>query len=260
LWGIDPNGPGAPVDLLEGDLPTAGQAVVDTSARDEGLGVGSSFVVGGVTVEVVGVADNATYSVLPTAYLPNDTFSDVFLGVFPQAPAVPINIIGAAVESGADPVDVAASISRLDGLEGLRPSEAAASTPGVSSIQQSFGIITGITFVIVVVVVGFFFQILTVQKLNVFTLLRAVGARTRNVVSYVFGQIGFLVLLGILIGVAVLVATAVGTREVFAIDLDPVLISAFGAAILVASLLSGLTSIRRIGREDPAAAATGEQN
>ncbi|MFZ0015513.1 MAG: ABC transporter permease [Acidimicrobiia bacterium] len=260
LWGIDPQGPGSPVDLLEGDLPAAGQAVVDTSARDEGFRIGSSFEIRGVTVEVVGVADNATYSVLPTAYLPNETFSEVFLGVFPQAPAVPINMIGVRADAAADPVDVAASISRLDGLVGLSPSEAAASTPGVSSIQQSFGIITGITFVIVILVVGFFFQILTVQKLNVFTLLRAVGARTKNVVSYVFGQIGFLVLLGVLIGVALLVATAAGTREFFAIDLDPVLISGFGAAILLASLLSGLTSIRRIGREDPAAAATGEQN
>jgi putative ABC transport system permease protein len=260
LWGIDPEGPGAPTDLIEGTPPGPGQAVVDTSARDEGLGLGSSFEIGGVMVEVVGIADNATYSVLPTAYIPNETFTEAFLGVFPQAPAVPINIIGVTTDPNAEPGEIAASISQLDGLEGLQPSEAASSTPGVSSIQQSFGIITGITFVIVIVVVGFFFQILTVQKLNVFTLLRAVGARTRNVMSYVFGQIGFLVVLGILIGVAILVATALSTRDFFAIDLDPILISVFGVAILIASLLSGLTSIRRIRKEDPATAATGEQN
>lgn len=260
LWGIDPGGPGAPADLLDGELPQAGQAVVDTSARDAGLDVGSSFEVGGLTVEVVGVAENATYSVLPTAYVSSDTWAELFSGLFPGAPAVPINMIGVATNSGASPAEVAAAISGLDGLDGLLPSQAAASTPGVSSIQQSFGIITGITFVIVVIVVGFFFQILTVQKLNVFTLLRAVGAQTRNVVSYVFGQIGFLVIVGVLIGVAMLSITVLTTRDFFAIALDPLLIVGFGSAILVASLLSGLTSVRRIRREDPASAATGEQN
>lgn len=260
LWGIDPAGPGTPADLIEGEMPNNGQVVVDTSARDAGLEVGATFQVGGVSLEVVGVAENATYSVLPTAYLSTDSWTDVFSGLFPQAPQAPVNMIAVETAPGESPSDVASAISDLGGLEGLLPSEAAASTPGVSSIQQSFGIITGITFVIVVIVVGFFFQILTVQKLNVFTLLRAVGARTRNVVSYVFGQIGFLVVLGILIGVAMLAATVLITRDFFAIELDPLLIAAFGGAILVASLLSGLTSIRRIQKEDPASAATGEQN
>lgn len=260
LWGVDPSGPGAPADLIEGDMAGPGQAVVDTSARDAGLELGSAFEVGGVEVEVVGVADQATYSVLPTAYLATDTWNEVFAGLFPNAPVVPVNLVGVEVASPADPADVAASISQLDGLQGLEPGDAASSTPGVSSIEQSFAIITGITFVIVVIVVGFFFQILTVQKLNVFTLLRAIGARTRNVAEYVMGQISFLVILGVLIGVAMLAATAILTQDFFAIDLDPVLIGVFAAAILVATLLSGLTSIRRIRREDPATAATGEQN
>lgn len=259
LWGVDPSGPGAPADVVEGTMAEPGQAVVDTSARDAGFELGAVFEVGGVEVEVVGVADNATYSVLPTAYLPNETWAELFAELFPQAPAVPVNLVAVAVTDGVDRTDIASAISELDGLQGLEPSEAASSTPGVSSIEQSFAIITGITFVIVVIVVGFFFQILTVQKLNVFTLLRAIGARTRNVSEYVMGQISFLVILGVLIGVAMLWATAVLTRDLFAIDLDPLLIGSFAAAILLATLLSGLTSIRRIRREEPATAATGEQ-
>lgn len=257
LWGVAIDGPGAPSGLIEGRLPGPGEALVDTSARDAGLAIGATFEVGGVGLEVVGVAENATYSVLPTVYVANETWQEAFTGSFPQAPASPVNLVGVSVDEDADPTTVAARISELDGLEGLLPAEAASATPGVSSIEQSFGIITGITFVIVIIVVGFFFQILTVQKLRVFALLEALGSRFRSLAGYVFGQIGFLVLLGVVVGVVMLAMAAATTRDVFAISLDPVLIGILGGAILVASLISGLTSIRRIARQDAASVATG---
>ncbi len=257
LWGVEIDGPGSPANLIEGRLPGPGEAVVDTSALDAGLSPGSSFNVGGVTLTVVGVADNATYSVLPTVYIDNPTWAEVFGGLYPQAPEVPINLVGVKAEAGTKAPEVATAISALSGLEGLVPASAASATPGVSSIQQSFGLITGITFVIVIVVVGFFFQILTVQKLRVFTLLKAVGSRSRALSGYVLNQIGLLVGLGVAIGSGLLAATALATRDTFAISVDPILLGTLGGAILGASLLSGATSIRRILRQDAAGAAMG---
>lgn len=257
LWGLQIGGPGTPQELADGRLPGPGEALVDTTARDEGLAVGSAFDVAGVSVEVVGVAENATYSVLPTAYIENDTWDEIFAAAFPEAPFAPVNLVGVATSDGVEAADVAAAISGLDGLEGLLPAEAAAATPGVSSIEQSFGLITGITFVIVVVVVGFFFQILTVQKLRVFALFEALGSRFRSMAGYILSQIGFLVALGVAIGVGMLAAAAFATQDTFAISLDPVLIAILGGGILIASLVSGLTSIRRIARQDAASVATG---
>lgn len=257
LWGLDIGGPGTPLEIDEGRLPEPGEALVDISARDAGLTVGTSFDVSGVTLEVVGVARNATYAVLPTTYIDNATWEGVFSAAFPEAPSAPVNLVGVAVADDADADDVAAAITGLDGLEGLLPADAAGSTPGVSSIQQSFGLITGITFVIVVVVVGFFFQIITVQKLRVFALLEALGSRFRSLAGYVLSQIGFLVTLGVIIGVGMLAGAALATQDVFAISIDPVLVGVLGGAILLASLVSGITSIRRIARQDAASVATG---
>ena len=256
LWGLQIGGPGTP-ELAEGRLPGPGEALIDTSGRDEGLTVGSSFDVAGVSLEVVGVAENATYSVLPTAYVEGETWKDIFASDFPDAPFAPVNLVGVATPQDVEATEVAAAISGLDGLEGLLPEEAAAATPGVSSIEQSFGLITGITFVIVVVVVGFFFQILTVQKLRVFALLEALGSRFRSLAGYVLSQIGFLVALGVIVGVGMLAGAALATQDVFAISIDPVLVGVLGGAILIASLISGLTSIRRIARQDAASVATG---
>lgn len=257
LWGLQIGGPGTPEELAEGRLPGPGEALVDTSARDEGLDVGTTFEISGVSLVVTGVAENATYSVLPTAYVESDTWDGVFASAFPEAPFAPVNLIGVATSEEAEAAEVATAISRIEGLEGLLPEDAAAATPGVSAIEQSFTLITGITFVIVVVVVGFFFQILTVQKLRVFALLEALGSRFRSLAGYVLSQIGFLVGLGVLIGVGMLIAAAFATQDTFAISVDPVLIAILGGAILVASLISGLTSIRRIARQDAASVATG---
>ncbi|HEU4319906.1 MAG TPA: FtsX-like permease family protein [Acidimicrobiia bacterium] len=257
LWGLEIEGPGTPTDLVEGGYPEDNEALVDTSAREAGFTVGEIVDVGGVSIEIVGVAENATYSVAPTLYVTNPTWSEAFSGLFPQAPAAPVNLIGVAVDVGIDAGTAATDISALDGLEGLLPAQAAAATPGVSSIEQSFALITGITFVIVAVVVGFFFQILTVQKLRVFALLEALGSRFRSLVSYVLTQIGFLVTLGMVVGVAMLAGAVVLTRDVFAISIDPLIVALFGGAILLATLLSGFTSIRRIAKQDAASVATG---
>jgi putative ABC transport system permease protein len=258
LWGLEIGGPGTPLDIDEGRLPGPGEALVDTSARDAGLKVGATVDVSGVSLEVVGVAQNSTYSVLPTVYIDNGTWQEVFSAAFPEAPLAPVNLVGVAVADGIDADLVGSAINELGGLEGLLPTEAASATPGVSSIQQSFGLITGITFVIVIVVVGFFFQILTVQKLRVFALLEALGSRFRSLAGYVLSQIGFLVALGVIIGVGMLAAAALATEDVFAIAIEPILVGILGGAILVASLISGLTSIRRIALQDAASVATGD--
>lgn len=255
LWGVEVDGPGSPTEVV-GALPGPGQAVVDTTAvSDAGLDIGSTFEISGVDIEVVGVADRATYSVLPTIYVPFETFEEVLASEYPGAPITPVNMVGVSVDGDAG--RVAAAIADLDHLEALTPAQAADATPGASSITQSFTLITGITFAIVVVVVAFFFLILTVQKLKVFALLEAVGARGRSLAGYVFSQIGFLVVIGVAVGVGMLAAAIPATREIFSISIDPVLVGTLGAAVLAGSLASGAFSVRRIFKQDAAQVATG---
>jgi hemin transport system permease protein len=257
LWGIEVGGPGTPDALVEGRLPGSGEALVDTSGRDAGLAVGKTFEIAGVEIEVTGVAADATYAVTPTVYVSSETWGEVFSAMYAGAAPPPINLIGVEVTAGSALEQVATDIGSLEGLEALLPTEAAAATPGVSSIKQSFGLITAITFVIVVIVVGFFFQILTVQKLRVFAVLEAIGTRLAALAGYILGQIGLLVGLGVLVGIAMLVGAAAATRDQFAISIDPVLVGWLGGGLLLASLASGITSIRRVVRQGVSGVASG---
>jgi hypothetical protein len=54
-----------------------------------------------------------------------------------------------------------------------------------------------------------------------------------------------------------LALAALATKETFAISIDPVLTAVVGGLVLMASLVSGFTSIRRILRQDAATVAAG---
>ena len=111
---------------------------------------------------------------------------------------MPDNLVGVEVDPGAAVSSVAAAIdASVPGVEALPRPEAVASIPGVSSVTASFDLIVGITFVIVAVVTGFFFLILTVQKIGVFAGLRALGATSRYLVGSVLTQVVAVVVAGV---------------------------------------------------------------
>lgn len=104
-------------------------------------------------------------------------------------------------------------------------------------------------------VVGFFFLILTVQKTKAFTVLRAVGASRARLAGVVAGQVTVVVLAASVVAVVVLLL-AVGVADTgIPVRVEPVRVAATTLAVLAASLLAGLLSVRRIARIDPAAGA-----
>jgi putative ABC transport system permease protein len=106
-------------------------------------------------------------------------------------------------------------------------------------------------------VVGFFFLILTVQKLRSLTTLRAIGAGTGYLARSLIVQIVALVLAGSLLATAVLWAATLGSNPAFPLSVDGGLVITVTGAVLVSSVLAGLLSVRRIARADPAEAARG---
>ena len=88
------------------------------------------------------------------------------------------------------PAEVAAAINeQVDGVEALTRDQAVGEAPGVSSVNTSFSIILLLAFLVVAVVIGFFFLILTFQKQSSLTVLRAVGAPTGYLVKALLIQI-----------------------------------------------------------------------
>jgi putative ABC transport system permease protein len=259
LWAIDPGGPGD-VPIVEGRSAAVGELVVDVSAKATGFVIGSTItlVETGRELVVVGYTDGRQYAVLPTGYTPSDEWNQIFLDTYPGASGVPVNLIAVNTEQG---IDVDAVIAAINGsvasADAATPGDAAAATPGVSSIATSFNLIVGITFGIVVVVIGFFFTILAVQKQKSFVLLRAVGAGRRYLGASIIVQIAVTITLGIFIGILFLWGASFASSESFPLTIEAPQVALTSLIVLISSIAAGGFSVRRALKVDPTRAARG---
>lgn len=258
LVGGDPTGPSLPAELADGRAPGApGEAVFSGSSFDESLEIGRQVTVEGVVFEVVGTADDAAFNVLPTLYV---DFEDYATAVRTRAGApidVAPSLIGVRVGQGADPASVAASLTgSVEGIEALDRQSAVDSLPGVGQVTQSFAILYLLLYIVVTIVTGVFFLILTVQKKDALILLRAVGAGSRDIIGSVLVQVVVVVGLGALIGAAVTAGLLTLTRDVFGSGLEPTTAVTTVVVILVLGLLASIGAVRRVLAIDPVEATT----
>lgn len=261
LFGYELGAPGGPATLVEGRLPEqAGEAVASARDAGDGFDVGDRVVVvpDGDEVEVVGLAEDINFNVSPTLFVPFETYAEARRVQNPEATDVPPSVAVVTTDGAPDAV-----VDRIDaerpGLEALTRQDAADQAPGVSSVQQSLSIVLLLVFLVVTLVTGFFFLILTVQKARSLTLLRALGAPGGQLVAALLWQVLVVVGGGIAFGTAlawlVLAVTDIGG---IGAQLVPETVAVTCVAVLVLALLASLASARRVLRIDPATVVVGD--
>lgn len=261
LFGYDLGAPGEPTKVANGLLPQRdGEGVGSAIDADQGFGVGDTveIVPGGeaaqlpLPIRIVGTADRSRFSVLPTVFVSFATYQQAARVANPNATTVLPSAVAVIPAKGVSPAELAARINReVPGVDALTRDQAVSDAPGVSSVSQSFSLIIGLTYIVITIVIGFFFVILTVQKAASLTLLRAIGADTRTLVGALLVQVLIVVVLALGIGAGILALAALGSSPVFPISADPALIARVGSTILVLALLAALVAARRIARIDP---------
>src|SRR5699024_11834838 len=118
----------------------------------------------------------------------------------PAAGDVPPSVLGVAAENGVSDAELEKRIDdAVPDAEAMTRQDAADAAPGVSQISRSFQLIFGLYGLVVPLVTGLFFLILTLQMANLLTLLRAVGITSGALVR------GLIVLVVILVGVGCMV-------------------------------------------------------
>jgi putative ABC transport system permease protein len=127
--------------------------------------------------------------------------------------------------------------------------------PGIKEQKSTFDGIIYTTLAIVLAVVGLFFSLLTLERIGLFGVLKAVGASSRRLFVGVALQAIVVALIGFAIGSLVAIALALAIPA-GAIPLQ-LTVGRFvftGVALLVAAVLGSLISLRRVVRIDPASA------
>lgn len=256
VFGFTPGGPGEPTRLVEGRLPeTATEAVASREDVDSGFAMGDTVtsVNGDVALTVVGLTEESRFSVAPTVWVTFDGYTALRRAANPDAPAVLPSLIALTPAEGVTAAELAARIgTEVAGVDALTRSQAVSEAPGVAEVNQSFQLILGLAFVVVAVVIGFFFLILTVQKMASLTLLRAVGASTAYLVRALLVQIAFVVAGGLVVGILLTALAVRGASAGLPITISPSTLAASAIGVILLALLGSTITLLRVRRIDPA--------
>jgi putative ABC transport system permease protein len=239
--------------------PARGEAYADDVLRSEGVRVGTVIRLGPqrTPIRVAGFVGDTQYSGQATLWGSLDTWRAAQDANRPGSRVGP-GVTQALVVRGGDPEGI--DRATRGATNTLTVDSAIDKLPGVSQQQSVFNQIIGVTVVIAVVVVALFFVLITVERVALYGVLKAIGASSRTLFAGVVLQAV----------VVTLVAGAVGAAAALALDAAipsggiPFTTSAGRlltsvAFLLLASVVGCTFSLRRVLRVDPATAIGGAQ-
>jgi len=176
----------------------------------------------------------------------------------PDATTILPSVIGVRPTAGLSDAELARRINAASAdADALTRSQAASDTPGVAQVQQSFQLIFLLYGLVVPLVTGLFFLIITFQKAAALTLLRAIGARSGTLVRSLLVQVVLVVGGGIVIGIALFTPLTFLKLGAITIRFDPTAVLVWSALLLVLGLASAMVAARRVLAIDPLEATTG---
>ena len=252
---------GAPTTVVDGRLPTAaGEAVALDSSASEGFAIGDTVTVepGGLPIRVVGLASEIGFQASPTLFTTYATFEQAVTAGNPDATGALPAVIAVRPASGISDAQLVNRINDASAdADALTRADAAARTPGIDQIQQSFQIIFLLYGLVVPLVTGLFFLILTLQKAGSLTLLRAIGIPGATLVRSLLVQVTIVLVIGIAFGVGLYTPLSSQRLGDIPLSFQTGAVVFWSVLLLVLGLLSSLVSARRVLRIDPIEATTG---
>jgi putative ABC transport system permease protein len=261
MIGYEVEGLGSPTTLSSGRLPTAtGEVVASDVNATKGFALGQKvqLVPGALELTVVGLAADAQLLASPTLFTTYETYAAAVRSTNPDAGRPLPSAIGVEPVAGTTPEQLVDQVNAVDeDLDALTRAQAAEATPGVAQVRQSFQVIFALYGLVIPFVTGLFFLIITFQKANALTLLRALGAPRRRLVSALMIQVVVVIVVGVAVGTAVYAPLATRRLGTIALSFQAGAVVFWGVLLLALGVLSALFSARQVLRIDPMAATTG---
>lgn len=266
LIGVEPGLPGEPPVVTGQGLRSrrGNEAVIDRqTALRRNLKVGDTLTVKSIqaakeqfyTLRVVGISDNRQFSLQPSVIMPFNTWEQIrpqaVIGGVPGAELV-ANIVGVQVTNPAEAAAVAQRIEQqVKDTVAVDRVTAYEATPGYSAQQSTLDTQRYFALLIGVLVIGGFFQILTLQKVAQIGMLKAIGASNLTVGLASIIQIVIVTVMGVGLGAAVTLLLALGFPPTIPIVFAPSAVLAAVGSLLLIGPIGGLVSVRYSLKVEP---------
>ena len=266
LIGVEPGLPGEPPALKGEGLRSrrSKEAVIDRqTALRAGLEVGDTLTVKSIqdtkeqfyNLRVVGISDNRQFSLQPSVFVPISTWDEIrpqaAIGGNPDAEVV-ANVIGVQVANPAEAAAVAKQIERdVKDVVAVDRVTAYEATPGYSAQQSTLDTQGYFALLIGVLVIGGFFQILTLQKVAQIGMLKAIGASNLTVGLASIIQIIAVTVIGVFIGAVVTFLLSLSFPPTIPIVFAPSAVWTAVLSLLLIGPIGGLVSVRYSLKVEP---------
>jgi len=240
--------------------PAPGEAVVDEQLRRvAGVDVGDVLEIG-PTAEpllVSAIVDDLT-TAAPTVWVGVDEWRRlVGLGnpaAVPPEGTAQILVIDPAGDPEAAIADVLAADSAGAGLDPVTVTDAIGALDVVQQQSSTFQGIISVTFIIVLLVVALFFALITLERVGLYAVFKALGARTSELLLGLSAQAVVISLVAIAVGFAISAAFIALLPPELPLRVEPVRLGQIAVGTVVTALIGSLFTARRILRIDPAEA------
>ena len=232
-------------NLVEGKaFDNDDEAVGDISLKEEyGLAVGDTVKLSGSdkTFKLTGFTDHAKFNVSPVLYTTINAYQEIRFEKEDTSENARINAIV-----------VRGKISNLpEDLEQIKISKFINELPGYNAQVLTFGFMIGFLIVIAAIVIGIFIYVLTMQKINIFGVMKAQGITGGFIARSVVAQTFILSFVGILLGLLGTVGTSLVLPDAVPFQSNWLFFGVISLLMLVVAVLGALFSVRTIVKIDP---------
>lgn len=245
VLGINFKGFLAPALISGRQAKTSHEIVVDQSLLTKGLKKGRAITLNGGKqhYKIVGVTKNNRFSTLPVVFMPVKNYQS-FTGTPGQ--------ISGIVFKNAEKSTLGKTYQRLSIQKLINK------LPGYSAEVSTFELMIGSLFVIIAFIIGIFMYIMTIEKTQMYGVMRAQGISGGRIVKTLLSQSFLIGVVGIGIGLILNQLTMLAIPDTMPYYSSGVLVAGASAILLVMVILGAMVSIWRINRIDPLDAIGGE--
>jgi len=244
FFGIDADQFLAP-NITDGEMfASDDEAVADSSIEEEyGISIGDTIKLAGSDkkLKIVGFTDNARFSVAPVLYTSIGAYQEIRFEKEDDSENARINAIVTRGKIKEVPDDlVATDISKF--INEL---------PGYNAQVLTFGFMIGFLIVIAAIVIGIFIYVLTMQKSEIFGVMKAQGISSRYIAFSVIAQTFLLATSGVLIGGLATIGTALVLPAAVPFQINLLFFASISVMMILIAMLGAFFSVRTIVKIDP---------
>ncbi|MGT2812301.1 ABC transporter permease [Streptococcus minor] len=231
--------------VIDGRLMKEVQEVVISKrlADEEGLEIGDVLYLSksSSTLKIVGIAEEASYNVSPVIYASHETYNLLVSERGPQA-ETSFNAVLAKGELSSYPKDT---------LEKLTISEFINKIPGYGAQVLTFGFMIGFLVLISTIVIGIFMYVFTMQKTQIFGVMKTQGVPISYIGRSILVQTFLLVGLGVVLSMVGTWLSALALPIKVPFQIDWLFNGLVSIVLIVFSMLGSLFSVRIVAGIDP---------